>query len=207
MIISHKYKFIFIKTTKTAGTSVEVDLSKVLDSSDVATPIIPAIKGHTAQNFTWRKYGLFKCELYNHMTARSVRDYIGKKKFNDYFVFCVEREPIEKCISHFSMLKNSPIHNEKTKGLSIEDYIQIGNYPIDTNKYTDVDGSLLVDRILRYENLAEELREIGDILGFNVNLQARAKAGFRENAVLTAEQKSTIYEAFKSSNIFTGYRL
>lgn len=39
MIISHKYKFIFIKTRKTAGTSVEIALSRYCDRDDVLSPI------------------------------------------------------------------------------------------------------------------------------------------------------------------------
>lgn len=38
MIISHKWKFIFIKTQKTAGTSIEAFLSRFCGDDDVITP-------------------------------------------------------------------------------------------------------------------------------------------------------------------------
>ena len=41
MIISHKHKFIFIKTRKVGGTSVEIAMSKYLGSGDIVTPITP----------------------------------------------------------------------------------------------------------------------------------------------------------------------
>lgn len=39
MIISHKHKFIFIKTKKTAGTSIEIALSSICDADDIITRI------------------------------------------------------------------------------------------------------------------------------------------------------------------------
>jgi len=39
MIVSHKYRFIFIKTGKVGGTSLEIALSKFLGPRDIATPI------------------------------------------------------------------------------------------------------------------------------------------------------------------------
>ena len=41
MIISHAHKFIFLKTNKTAGTSIEIALSKFCGPSDIITPISP----------------------------------------------------------------------------------------------------------------------------------------------------------------------
>ena len=123
MIISHKYKFIFIKTTKTAGASIEVDLDKILGKDYVATPIFPPVDGHTAKNY---RYDPCSNEFfYNHISASKVRSVIGEKLFHDYFSFCVERDPINKCISHYSMAKNSNHFNkkERNKNLTFEKYI------------------------------------------------------------------------------------
>ncbi len=39
MILSHKHRFIFLKTRKTAGTSIEIALSKFCDNNDIITRI------------------------------------------------------------------------------------------------------------------------------------------------------------------------
>ena len=41
MIISHEYEVIFVKTRKTAGSSMEIALSKYLGDKDVITPCMP----------------------------------------------------------------------------------------------------------------------------------------------------------------------
>ena len=205
MIISHKYKFIFIKTVKTAGTSIEVDLNKVLGDADIATPIYPKVEGHKPQNFIVKNKLFGKTELWNHMPAREVQKVVGKDVWNQYYKFCVEREPVSKVISHYSMLVNSPYHNKNTKNLSFAEYIERGEFPVDTAKYTDRKGNLIVDKILRYESLNDELRIVANSLGLEIVLNAKEKAGFRIDLPVTEQQRRIIYAAFTSSNIYTGY--
>lgn len=57
MIVSHKHRFIFIKTRKTAGTSIEISLSRYCGESDILTPItlsdepLRGVHGCAAQNY------------------------------------------------------------------------------------------------------------------------------------------------------------
>jgi len=205
MIVSHKYKFIFIKTLKTAGTSIEVDLNKVLGENDIATPIYPAVEGHKAQNYVIKNKFFGSVECTNHMTARDVRKVVGNSIWDEYFKFCVEREPVNKVISHYSMLVKSPYHNKQTKDLSFNDYMNRRKFPIDTPKYTDQNGLLIVDKILKYEDLDKELMSVASHLGFNIELLTKAKSGFRLDLQISKEHLEIIYEAFASSNRFTGY--
>jgi hypothetical protein len=39
MIVSHEHKFIFLKSKKTAGTSIELALSQLCGPSDILTPL------------------------------------------------------------------------------------------------------------------------------------------------------------------------
>ncbi len=141
------------------------------------------------------------------MGAAEVKKIVGSRVFSDYFVFCVEREPVDKCISWYSMIKNSPEHNSGNENLSWDDYVERKDFPVNTGKYTDKHGTLLVDKILKYENLSEELNAVGEMLGFKLDLRARAKTGFRQDIEVLDRHKKLIYDAFSSSNQFTGYSL
>lgn len=207
MLISHKFKFIFIKTRKTAGTSLEVDLSRLMGREDIVTKICPVEPGHEPRNFITDQF-----EMYNHMPALDIRNIVGHEMFDGYFKFCVEREPVDKCISYYYMLKNSPFHNSNTSELSWEEFMSNKDFPVDCNKYTDKDGTLLVDKVLRYETLESDLKSIMEPLGVPfAGLHSRAKSDWRGGDIISENvsevDKKLIYDSFSNSLRFSGYQL
>ena len=51
MIISHKYKFIFIKTRKTAGSSIQIYLSELCGEGDVVSTIDRPERPYRPRNY------------------------------------------------------------------------------------------------------------------------------------------------------------
>lgn len=209
VVISHAYKFVFIKTSKTGGTAIETCLSDILPASDILTPIFPDEgEGHVPRNYKCDK-GIF----YNHMPAREVIRMLGHD-CKDYFYWCVEREPIDKCISHYAMLKNSPDHGKDLGDMTWEEYLKGKKLPIDSGKYysrrqrLSFKKEILVDHIVDYHNIREQLpiflREKFGINGFDLN-NSNAKGGYRNkkniltSKEVTQEQRDFIYNRFRVS--------
>lgn len=210
-VISAQHGFIFVKTTKTGGTSVEVELSKLVEKRAIVTPVIPPEPGHDPRNY---RRGPLRKPFYNHMPAALIRRYLGDKAFFGSYRFCVERDPITKCISHFHMLANSSLHRPgNLPPLSWAEYVEAGEFPIDVDKYVDwVDGrrQLVVNEVIPYETMQEDLARIGRELGIGpINLSVRAKAGYSKErlvrpADVTPEQRRRIMVAFAETLHFSG---
>ena len=218
MIISHKYKFIFIKTRKTAGTSIEYNLSKYLGKQDIITPSLEA--NYLSQNFkldtkvsNFFKYlGLknlhnyFKFKITDHIHANVLKKMIDNDIYDKYFKFCVEREPVDKCISYYFMRKNSPRTSFKRKNMTWDEFVNEKKFPMDVDFYTN-NKKLIIDRIIRYENLDHELTLILSKLGItNFKLTNSVNNSYREkNPFVSNEQKIIIYNYFKPSLKFVKY--
>ena len=208
MIISHSKKFIFIKTRKTAGTSIEVYLSKFCDKDDIITPV--GIESETSQHNPRNYKGFFnpipeflyyiknsdnfidlligfnktikdfllRKKFYNHIPASIIKLRMSKNIFNDYFKFCVERNPWDKTLSHFNRRKKRGLIKNFEEYISKKDFCV--NYPI----YTDIkSGEIQVNKIIKYENLIKELEKIFDKIDipFKGQLNVRAKGHFRKD--------------------------
>jgi hypothetical protein len=200
MIISHKYKFIFVKTLKTAGTSLEVYLSQQCGEDDVVTPILPHVEPHRPRNHEG---------FYNHIPAHEVASLVGDEVWSSYFKFCVERNPWEKTLSYYHMqnYRNGAV-------LPLSQFIEQGDLPTNYQLYTDPKApeNLLVDQVLRYESLMDDLGELFKRLGipFAGSLGVNAKSEYRTDRrpyqqIYTQDQANIIGTHFAHEIALHGY--
>lgn len=201
MVISHKHQFIFVKTAKTAGTSLEVFLSGVCGDEDILTPIEPYVSPHRARNHEAKGF-------YNHMPALDIRRQVEPSVWGDYFKFCVERNPWDKTLSHFYMER----HRADGK-LTLEEYFEKRMCCSSFHLYADNAGALLVDHIIRYEELTAGLRHVFSSLGipFDGELGVRAKSGYRTDRrhyreVYSARQRDRVAKHFEREIALLDYR-
>jgi hypothetical protein len=203
MIISHQHKFIFIKTKKTAGTSIEIALSKICGEQDIITPISPedentrmALGYRGPQNYIFNGAQLF----YNHIPASDVRALAGGEVWDAYFKFCFERNPWDKVISwYFWEYQIEPRP-------SISEFIQSGHAglvggPGGFDLYT-INGEIAVNKVCLYENMDQEMERIQNQLNLpDLPALPRAKSRFRSDKrhyreLLGAEDKIAIEKLF-----------
>ena len=223
MIVSHEHRFIFLKTNKTAGTSIEIALSKYCGPKDIITPIMPEDEkirsklGYPGpQNFRLpnqspmvEEQGSKKGRVFfNHISAARARAYLGEKVWNDYFKFCVVRNPWDRVISgYYWQHRKAP--RPSMKAFLKSRYLlllKLWGYQL----YT-INGQLAVNRVGRYENLAEEMDNFGKRIGINEPLLLpRAKSGYRTDRrhyrdILDEEESVTIARLFQDEIRMFGY--
>lgn len=186
MILSHKHKFIFIKTYKTASTSIEIALSQFLGERDVITTIDPQDEGTRAElgfrgpqnyeislaRYTLRNWGERllhgkRAVYYNHMPAREIRAYARPRVWRTYYRFCFERNPWDKAVSlYYWKTQHMRPRPSMLSFLRSADSSELSS----RNLYT-IGGRLAVDCVGRYETLEADLRDISLTLGLPADLQ------------------------------------
>lgn len=195
MIINHKHRFIFLKTRKTAGTSIEIALSRCCHDNDVITPIseedeqerrrlglrgpqnfnFPLRTYNTADWRAWLRKGRRK-RFYNHAEAALVLNGIGKATWDSYFKFCFERNPFDKAISRYYWSTR-----DSNPRPAIGAYLKSAPVRLLSNwdVYT-LNDEIAVDFVGRYEQLERDFATIKERLGLPGDLSLpRAKGGHR----------------------------
>lgn len=179
MIVSHKHRFIFFKTRKTAGTSIELALEPLCGAADIIAATKDGVRGRNnrvplhLRPFAWwwrtkrdvcpfRKHQQSPfATYYSHDRAELIRKLVGRKVFDSYFKFTIERNPWDREVSlYYWRTRRRP----ETKFRDFVLYNQQKFWVDNFNIYT-IDGELVADYVMRYETLEDDLRVVSRLIG------------------------------------------
>jgi hypothetical protein len=194
MILSNAHGFLFVKTMKVASTSIEIALSEHCGPDDVVTPISPKdeilryAKGVLPRNYAddpaleavyndavasgdaariaeayWSMRP--RMRFWNHIGASDIRGRVGEAQWARLRKFSVIRHPYDYVISmaYFRMSRPGTFIG---RWRVLADVIRNAPRNIDL---LSIDGRVAVDEILRYEDLANELRRIAPAIGVDIS--------------------------------------
>jgi len=227
MIVSHRHKFIFLKTRKTAGTSIEVALSRFCGEADIITPITPEdeevrrqhgyrgpqnylvpLRRYRAQE--WRKLVLRRhpTKFYNHMPAAEAKAFLSDEAWNSYYKFSFDRNPWDRLVSAYFWRR----YQTGNDALSFQEFLTqqrphvLSNYSI-----YSIEGRVAVDFVGRYETLLVDLRKILDRIGIAEpvelpRLKAKARTDRRPyREIITPDQHAFIASHCRAEIALMGY--
>ncbi|MDX2265970.1 MAG: sulfotransferase family 2 domain-containing protein [Hyphomicrobiales bacterium] len=196
MIVCHEHKFIFLKTQKTAGTSIECALSAFCGPDDIITPVSSSDEhlrqGRGPQNWRlphvpWYKTALRPLNFYkdrtnrarfwHHMPAERIRAEVGEQVWKSYFKFAVERNPWDRQISLYKYRKRK----KRRADMTLEEFMREERIARLKNFHIySIDGKVEADFVCQFDNLAEDvgkaLAQVGIMQPLNL---PRAKGQYR----------------------------
>tara|TARA_B000000475_G_scaffold241284_1_gene212006 strand:+ start:329 stop:982 length:654 start_codon:yes stop_codon:yes gene_type:complete len=165
MIISHKYKFIFIANPKTATQYVRKILEPFLDVTDDEISYLFKIKKS--------KYSELNKLRTEHIRAVDIKNIVGNKIWNTYFKFSFIRNPYTRFVSIFLFNNrnkkyysdiNNLIQNWKENNIVLKEFKNMSNKNFfkKTQSYwfTDENENLMIDFIGDFDNLDNDLKYI-----------------------------------------------
>ena len=209
MIISDKYKIIFIRIPKTGSTSVEKALIK-------------ADPGCISSDETKAPYG--------HFSAKSVKDFyhISDYRWNEYFKFCTVREPLDWYMSMYLDYVNHSLHkfsdrlkwffkNEKCNlpfnpeypTVSLDNMLMLHTLnskwyaPTDCVQQVDWINHGKMDLTIDFKNLEEGWKIVKDQTGIEVDLELLNKGPIRSKAkdAKFSEEAKKVFSTLHSNDI------
>jgi hypothetical protein len=217
MIVSYARKFIFIKTKKTAGTTVEAVLARGCAPGDVVTHPSDRYVGMDLEKFDASfladgavraaddadddrpdlRRGKTRGDFHHHMDAEQIRSRIDPDFWNSALKVTVERHPYEKAVSQAYWRLNKQNRWGEEFPDFLDRIVRIGDY-IGFKRWS-IDGKSVIDEFIRQESLQADLARLGDRLGFAVpqlmpQLKSHTRADRRPaREILNDEQKEIVF--------------
>jgi hypothetical protein len=227
MIVSHEHRFIFMKSQKTGGTSLELALSRICGEDDIITPLperhklereqfggvgprnfdVPIYR-HRLQDLALILKRRGRRSFWQHSLAREARAWLAPSVWRDYFKFVVERNPWDRAISQYWFrMRKLDQHPTMLDFFRTAPQLLISNLD-----YYAIEGEVVVDHIMRYENLEDEIAGLGVQLGLGAKLELpSSNSGWRKDRrpyqeVLGQAEREVIAERCSREIDLLGYK-
>lgn len=175
MIISLTHRFVFIKTIKTAGSSIEVALSQHCEESAIVTPLYPPEPTHRPRNFE-------ALQFEPHTPAATIRARLGAGVWDGLTKVTVERNPWDKMVSWYGWQRHlaaldCDFNSFIVRCAELRRWPYL--FPASAELYS-IDGVICVERAIRFERLEEDFAAVFNN-GFGLGPMAlpHAKIGHR----------------------------
>jgi hypothetical protein len=213
VLISHSNKFIFIKTIKTASTSVETFFERYCNGKG---DVIGCRGGNISPN-----KGTSECKIsntpknaiidgkigwYHHMPPKRIIDKLGEKTWNNHFKFTTVRNPWDAMVSLYFFMGIE-------KGIEFKEWVKKYRVPLGNWKKYTLNDKVCVDFFIRYENLIEDVKKV--IAHLNLDIPEDFKlpshhSNFRKekkhySEYYDEETKKIVYELNKKEIDYFGY--
>ncbi|MCA0271030.1 MAG: sulfotransferase family protein [Proteobacteria bacterium] len=172
MILSTSHNFLFVHVPKTAGTAMTAALEPFAVTG-TRTPWRRLVRRFPVREAPDRAY------FRKHETASDMAAKMGEAVFRGFQRFTVVRNPFDHAVSHFEYLKEfrNPKLAARFAEMSFADYLDWRTtarglfvptftvLPDQTHWLVDRKGRLMVDRILKFETLADDFARLTRDLG------------------------------------------
>lgn len=225
MIISHTHKYIFVKSAKTAGTSIEAALSSYCEGDDIVTPL-GNYRVNRDESGQWVHRAMNPGDFQQHEWGASIRDKVGPEVWESYFKFSIARNPWDRVVSLFTWKARNDASLKPRRrfyhrlGVPFDEFAEVkkrfaefvkaGDWQTNDRFYI-LDGKLGVDFIIHYEDLAAGFAEVCQRLGLPQMALPRLKAGIRPtkyhySQYYDEETKDIVADRHRNDIELLGYR-
>ena len=214
MLVSHRYKFIYTKTRKTAGSSVESYFEPFCMGDGEWTQRHfreEYVSAAGIIGFRGKAANVGAARWWNHMPACLIRERLGEDTWRSYFKFCVIRNPFEKAISAFyHSNRHDRSGRPRQKALwtdedpqLFEEWLEHRPPPIDRDTFC-IEDRFALDGVIRHETLMPDLQRICQRLGLRWEPERLPafKAGIRPpqataQRLYTPRSRQLVREAYR----------
>lgn len=166
MLVSHRHKFIYTKTYKTGGTSIESYFERFCVPEGEYSPTRTAPERISAAGIVGQRGSSVdsKPTFWNHMPAFEIKQEIGEQCWDSYFKFCAIRNPFERVVSLFFFQDRSASIDDDPLSSKTQERFEhfVHNLPgiaVDRDKFT-INGNFCLDDVIRYERLEDDVMRI-----------------------------------------------